>query len=257
MQEKRVDDYWNVDSNRSLSDSWKGFTKFTLLKENLPRDICGLGGELTKVQTTTRPDHVWPEVWTKIGEQEWKNEKPKLDNARRLRGIYFIDPDDQDYKETLKNARRNLKRPMAAAMPCKRKARTGTTKVAAKEDIASQKISKTVSGRIVESHESTRDKSGIFSTYKTRRSHCGQRFHFYGPLQFWFTNLFLCLKRCRFRMQKLQWTRNGQKLETIRARHLEKVRSKKGGYSRKHKEAKRKSTLLHWWTYVTSKKTRS
>ena len=65
------------------------------------------GGRLTKIQTTTRPDHVWPEVWTKIGkaaqnreEQEWKNEKPKLDNARRLRGIYFIDPDDQDYKET-------------------------------------------------------------------------------------------------------------------------------------------------------------
>ena len=25
MQEKRVDEYWNVDSNRSLSDSWKGF----------------------------------------------------------------------------------------------------------------------------------------------------------------------------------------------------------------------------------------
>ena len=33
MQEKRIDDYWNVDTNRSLSDSWKGFTKFTLLKE--------------------------------------------------------------------------------------------------------------------------------------------------------------------------------------------------------------------------------
>ena len=32
MQEKRVDDCWDVDSNRSLSDSWKGFTKFTLLK---------------------------------------------------------------------------------------------------------------------------------------------------------------------------------------------------------------------------------
>ena len=30
MQEKRVDDDWNVDANRSLSDSWKGFTKFTL-----------------------------------------------------------------------------------------------------------------------------------------------------------------------------------------------------------------------------------
>ena len=42
LQEKRIDDYWNVDSNRHLSDSWKGFTKFTLLKEkNLQSDICG------------------------------------------------------------------------------------------------------------------------------------------------------------------------------------------------------------------------
>ena len=31
MQEKRVDDYWNVDLNRCLSDSWERFTKFTLL----------------------------------------------------------------------------------------------------------------------------------------------------------------------------------------------------------------------------------
>ena len=32
-QEKRIGDYWNVDLNRSLSDLWNGFTKFTLLKE--------------------------------------------------------------------------------------------------------------------------------------------------------------------------------------------------------------------------------
>ena len=71
---------------------------------------------LTKVRTTTRPDHTWPEVWAKIGEaaqnrekHEWNNEKPKVDNARRLRGIYFIDLDDEEYKETLKNARRKSK----------------------------------------------------------------------------------------------------------------------------------------------------
>ena len=71
---------------------------------------------LTKTQTTTRPDHVRPEVWTKIGkaaqnreEQEWAKEKLKLDNARKLRGIYFIDPDDKEYKEILKNAKRNWK----------------------------------------------------------------------------------------------------------------------------------------------------
>ena len=33
--------------------------------------------------------------------------KPKLDNARRLRGIYFIDPEDKDLTETDKNARKN------------------------------------------------------------------------------------------------------------------------------------------------------
>ena len=58
MQEKRVDDCRNVDSNRSLSDSWKGFTKFTPFKEK-PSKGHMLSGRrlLTKVQTTTRPDH--------------------------------------------------------------------------------------------------------------------------------------------------------------------------------------------------------
>ena len=108
MQEKRIDDCWNIDSNRSSSDSWKGFTKFTLLKEEPPKGYVWSGERLSKVRTTTRPDHVWPEVWSKIGkaaqnreQQERKNEKPKLDNARRLRGIYFFDPDDEEHQETL------------------------------------------------------------------------------------------------------------------------------------------------------------
>ena len=33
LQEERFYDDWNVDSNRNLSDSRRGFTKFTLLKE--------------------------------------------------------------------------------------------------------------------------------------------------------------------------------------------------------------------------------
>ena len=41
MQERRIDDYWNVDENRSLSDSWTGFTKFTLLNKEPPKDIRG------------------------------------------------------------------------------------------------------------------------------------------------------------------------------------------------------------------------
>ena len=44
---------------------------------------------------------------------------PKLDNARKLRGIYFIDTDDKEFKETIKNARKKLETPVAPAMPCK------------------------------------------------------------------------------------------------------------------------------------------
>ena len=43
QQEKRIDDYWNVDSSKHLSDSWKGFTKFTLLKENPPKGYVWSG----------------------------------------------------------------------------------------------------------------------------------------------------------------------------------------------------------------------
>ena len=51
--------------------------------------------------------------------QKWSHEKPQLDNARKLQGIYFIDPEDKEFKETLKNARKKLETPVAPAMPCK------------------------------------------------------------------------------------------------------------------------------------------
>ena len=37
LQEKKIDDYWNVDSSWHLSDSCRGFMKFTLLREKLPK----------------------------------------------------------------------------------------------------------------------------------------------------------------------------------------------------------------------------
>ena len=84
------------------------------------------GGRLTKSQTTSRPDHLWPELWRGMSKNakarekhKWVIEKPKLDNARRLRGIYSIDPEDREFKETIKNARKKLETPVAPAMPCK------------------------------------------------------------------------------------------------------------------------------------------
>ena len=51
--------------------------------------------------------------------QKWSNEKLLLENARKLRGIYFIDPEDKEFKETIKNARKKLETSVAPAMPCK------------------------------------------------------------------------------------------------------------------------------------------
>ena len=48
--------------------------------------------------------------------QKWSDEKLRLENARKLRGIYFIDPEDKEFKETIKNARKKLDTSVAPAV---------------------------------------------------------------------------------------------------------------------------------------------
>ena len=56
-QEKRIDDYWNIDVSRDLSDPWTGFTQFTLLDEKPPDGFLWSGVRLRRKQHTSRPDH--------------------------------------------------------------------------------------------------------------------------------------------------------------------------------------------------------
>ena len=44
MMEKKIDDYWNMDGDREMSDTWTRFTRFTISKEKLP-DGCVVQGE--------------------------------------------------------------------------------------------------------------------------------------------------------------------------------------------------------------------
>ena len=81
-EEKRIDDYWNIDGSRNLSDPWTGFTQFTLLEEEAPDGKMWSGVRLTRKQFTSRPDHLWPELWKSMGKhaklkekQKWSNEK--------------------------------------------------------------------------------------------------------------------------------------------------------------------------------------
>ena len=44
-QEKRFDDYWNIDGSRDLSDPWTGFTQFTRLEAKPPNGYMWSGGD--------------------------------------------------------------------------------------------------------------------------------------------------------------------------------------------------------------------
>ena len=85
------------------------------------------------------------------GKQKWSEEKLHLENARKLRGIYFIDPKETEFKETIKNARNKLETSVAPAMPCKIAKNCGSG--------ASTKI-KTKLACVLEADESTRMRMG-------------------------------------------------------------------------------------------------
>ena len=82
--------------------------------------------------------------------QKWSNEKLHLENARKLRGIYFIDKEGKEFKETIKNARKKLETSVAPAMPCK----------IMKKNCGSGGSSKTRLACTLEADESTRMRMG-------------------------------------------------------------------------------------------------
>ena len=95
-------------------------------KKNFQEGYMWSRWRLTRKQLSSRPDHLWSELWIKMGrnaklkeKHKWSDEKPRFDSARKLRVFCFIDPDDREFKETIKNARKKLETPIAPAMPCK------------------------------------------------------------------------------------------------------------------------------------------
>ena len=113
----------------------------------------------------------------------------QLDNARRLRGIYFIDLEDMDFKETIKNARRKLETPMTTAIPCKtcKKSKHGETR-SRPNDFKSLNLC--VSWKPVNPQECVWKNlyQNIMKTILQEKVtiHCN--------ITIWYTNSFLCLK---------------------------------------------------------------
>ena len=86
--------------------------------------------------------------------QKWSNEMLHLENARKLRGIYFIDPEDKEFKETIKNARKKLATSVALAMHCKIMKNNENCGIGASNEIKSKLAC------ILEASESTRLRMG-------------------------------------------------------------------------------------------------
>ena len=77
IMEKNIDDYWNDDGERELSDAWTGFTRFILLNERPPDGFSCCGSQLTRKQTTSRPDDVWQDMWKQMSDASKRKAKQK------------------------------------------------------------------------------------------------------------------------------------------------------------------------------------
>ena len=103
-------------------------------KKSLPRDFCGLGGDWQKFRRL--PDQIGqkygPRLVKPLRIEKNKNGKTRSQNSTMLEdweAFASLILMTRITKKLIKNVKRKLERPVASAMPCKRKAQTGTTKV--------------------------------------------------------------------------------------------------------------------------------
>ena len=141
--------------------------------------------------------------------QKWSVERLHLEHARKLRGIYFIDPEDTEFKETIKNARKKLETSVAPAMYCKILKNCGSG--------ASNKI-KTKLACILEADESTSMRMGNSIPHHHENHVAGK-----GENSLQHYNLPQAMK---IHAAKAAVDKEWEKLEKISSWNLTKVRSK-------------------------------
>ena len=91
-------DYWIFDGDRILlSRQWTRFTQFTVLNTTPPKGYTWSVGRLTKIQTSSRPEDIWPEIWSSMSEkdqqkekQHWAEENPKFDTKGGRKWIWTL-----------------------------------------------------------------------------------------------------------------------------------------------------------------------
>ena len=120
--------------SRDVSDSWTGFTKFTLLNEKPPKGWHLVRERLTKIQATARPKWwwssiLWPEIWG-----QGPTCQRHLTKRRRRMGHWKA--------QAFISSIWKMEIPMKAAMPCKMETKKRSNKLRGT-------VSETKFGRIV------------------------------------------------------------------------------------------------------------
>ena len=88
-----MDCFWNVKWCSATSKDIDQFHSVHFREE--------LSTQVTSTPAHTRPENVvqWVEEITAKRKQHWAEEKPKFDNARKLRAVSYFDPEDKEFNE--------------------------------------------------------------------------------------------------------------------------------------------------------------
>ena len=110
-QEKRIEDYWNIEGSRELFDSY--FTQFTLLEEKFPNGYLWFRSRLT--ESSQHPRRI---IYVQNSSRNWE-EMPNWRRDKRMkikvpwcqkitRNLCRWPRGDKEFKKTIKNARAKM-----------------------------------------------------------------------------------------------------------------------------------------------------
>ena len=153
-------------------------------------------------------------------------------------------PEDKEFKDTIENARKKLKTPIALAMPCK-------TSKKCKHGVTRRKTNMSSNQNLRASWKPVNPQDCVWKTLFgiIMRTILQERETIHCSITIWFTNLFLCFKRWKFPRPRQLWTRSGKNWRKFRRGTWRKSEVNQR-WSMMQGRWAQKFILLHWWTSV-------
>ena len=102
---KRFEDYWNLDGEKELSDARTGFTRFILLNERHLMGTRGSGRDFQENKQRLAQTMYGQICGRKCLMQRKQKAKQRWAIEKQLRGKDFIEPDNEEFKLSMKAAR--------------------------------------------------------------------------------------------------------------------------------------------------------